>query len=110
MAKFHINWRGEAGPCSAVSGDCLFGGEDDHFPTPAAVGEAYEAVQVSAFSGGLKKPEPEAEAVEGESVLPKGAGGRFHRGKKLAGGDLGRLAPWPPADDCASQSPLSQLA
>jgi hypothetical protein len=43
MAKFHINGKGEAGKCSATKGGCPFGGESEHFTSPEAAREAYEA-------------------------------------------------------------------
>lgn len=42
MIKYHINGRGEAGPCSAQLGNCPFGAEDRHFPSKATAQQAYE--------------------------------------------------------------------
>ena len=43
MAKFHINGKGEPGPCSAQADGCPFGGEESHYSSPEAAREAYEA-------------------------------------------------------------------
>jgi hypothetical protein len=45
MAKFHINNNGEAGACSAVKGNCPFGGPSEHFTSASAAREAYEKKQ-----------------------------------------------------------------
>lgn len=44
MAKYHINYKGEAGVCQAKAGGCPFGGDEDHFPSKAKAREAFEKV------------------------------------------------------------------
>ena len=42
MAGFHVNDKGEAGSCSASSGNCPFGGPEEHFTSAEAARKAYE--------------------------------------------------------------------
>lgn len=42
MKKYHVNSKGEAGLCSADSGNCPFGNDDDHYLTPEAARSAFE--------------------------------------------------------------------
>lgn len=42
MAKYHINAHGNPNPCSAQSGNCPFGGDEDHFRTPEEARNVYE--------------------------------------------------------------------
>lgn len=42
MSQFHVNRKGEPGPCRARSGRCPFGGAEVHYSTPEAAREAYE--------------------------------------------------------------------
>lgn len=59
MVKYHLNYKGEAGQCSATTGRCPFGDESDHFDTPALARTAYEGAQNS-FALTLKKTLPRA--------------------------------------------------
>lgn len=43
MARYHINGNGEPGICKATQGGCPFGSADEHFDTPEAAREAFEA-------------------------------------------------------------------
>jgi hypothetical protein len=42
MAKFHIRDNGEPGRCVAKSGNCKFGGDEEHHSTKEAAREAFE--------------------------------------------------------------------
>ena len=42
MAKFHVNDRGEVGPCKARIKACKFGGRETHFKTEAEARQSYE--------------------------------------------------------------------
>lgn len=42
MAKYHINAHGNPNPCSAQSGNCPFGGDENHFSTPEEARSVYE--------------------------------------------------------------------
>ena len=46
MTKFHLNYKGEPGVCSAKV-NCPFGGEQEHFPSAQAARDAYEAVMAN---------------------------------------------------------------
>lgn len=61
--KFHVNGRGEAGPCRAEKGFCPFGGDENHFASEAEVREAYEAAQGTPLQPVAKK-EPEEIVAE----------------------------------------------
>jgi len=52
MAKFHINYKGEAGECNASSGNCPFGDDEEHFASKESARAAYEKV-MSAHPGVL---------------------------------------------------------
>ena len=55
MARYHINPEtGEPGVCKATKGGCPFGGESDHYDSPTAAREAFEAGQ-SSFAVVIKK-------------------------------------------------------
>jgi hypothetical protein len=46
--RYHINpTTGEPGKCSAKNGGCPFGGENEHFTSPEAAREAFEAANAS---------------------------------------------------------------
>lgn len=49
MAKFHLNYKGEPGVCSAKV-NCPFGGEQDHFPSAQAARDAYEELMANHVS------------------------------------------------------------
>ena len=49
MSKYHLNWKGEPGKCSAKEGNCPFGGADDHFDSPETARQAFEAQNGSSF-------------------------------------------------------------
>ena len=51
--KYHINYKGEAGKCTAVAGGCPFGEESDHYPTADAARAAYEKAAGATFSEDL---------------------------------------------------------
>lgn len=58
MSKFHINWKGEPGVCTAKPGNCpLGGGEEDHFASKDEARAAYEAAH-NAFAAPVSKPVP----------------------------------------------------
>lgn len=54
MAKYHVNAKGETGICKAQNGGCPFGGESEHYATPEAAREAFEASN-SSFAVVIKK-------------------------------------------------------
>lgn len=65
MAKFHINGNGEAGACRAEKGGCPFGSESEHFTTPEAAREAYEArMNETGLESTSKVKKPVYEAVQ----------------------------------------------
>lgn len=47
MAKYHINNEGNPGLCSAVSGNCPFGGEANHYSSQANARKAFELSMAS---------------------------------------------------------------
>lgn len=57
MSTFHVNKKGEPGPCGAEKGGCPFGGSEKHFTSPEAARAAYEADQKT-LNEPLKKSRP----------------------------------------------------
>jgi hypothetical protein len=56
MSKYHLNYRGEPGLCSATVKPCPFGGPDDHFETENDARKAYEKqARKAVFSKSHKK-------------------------------------------------------
>lgn len=47
MAKFHISEAGNPAPCKATVNACPRGGEADHYSSPQAARQAYEAAQAA---------------------------------------------------------------
>ena len=71
MAKYHINYKGEAGLCRAEK-NCPFGGDEDHFVSPEAARAAYESIHDEAKHAslqGLTKKSPPAQDEGRPNVL-----------------------------------------
>lgn len=72
MSKFHINSKGQPGKCGATQGNCPFGGEHQHYDTPAKAQAAYElSMAASTVAPTVKKEAPRPYPVEGDSVKIK---------------------------------------
>lgn len=54
MAKYHINWKGEPGLCTAEKKACPLGGDSDHFDSPESARAAYESAH-SSFGTPVRK-------------------------------------------------------
>lgn len=50
MTRFHINAKGEAGPCRAINGNCPFGSVEDHFDSLEDARSAYEERAAAEFT------------------------------------------------------------
>lgn len=49
MGMYHINDKGNAGVCEASSGNCPFGGDDEHFTSKAAAQKSFELQMTPTF-------------------------------------------------------------
>ncbi len=79
MARYHVNGKGEAGLCTAQTGNCPFGGELDHYSTPEDARRAYEKVMSGeAWGAQSKKTDPGPLA---QPFLP----GEYSYGKAVLG-------------------------
>ena len=63
MAKYHVNSKGEPGICSAQSGNCPFGGENDHYSSAEDARVAFEKSQDS-FAVVIKKSDSPDRSVQ----------------------------------------------
>lgn len=64
MARYHITKKGEPGKCTAQPGNCPLGGEGEHYDSPEAARDAFEATQGGSFDQpALFDPREETEYV-----------------------------------------------
>jgi len=90
MKKFHVNANGEAGACSAVKGNCPFGGESEHFTSADAARQDYEAKQGSGLgstskkSGKAEPPKTKEEFFNGLANVPSVADSKIVAGPRVA--------------------------
>jgi hypothetical protein len=69
--RYHINPKtGEPGKCSAKNGGCPFGGENEHYTSPEAAREAFEADNsASTFTMSVKDMNALAKTTDDHSVI-----------------------------------------